>query len=135
MRSLDFDPTGKILSEAVRLLLIHYKGDTSDSVWNYVLEGRERRQGVIALLEDEKVIACVLYEMAIQKKGDSERKVILLRAMQGVSDNLRVAWKSYFAEFKLFAKSNGCDYVIIHGRPAWLRLGWDVHYVVVGTEI
>lgn len=135
MRTLVFDPTDEILSQAVQLLLIHYKGDTSDSVWDYALQGRERKQGVIALLEDDKVIACVLYEMAIQMQDASERKVILLRALQGVSDNLRVAWKSYFEEFKSFAKSNGCDYVIIHGRPAWIRLGWNVHYVVVGREI
>lgn len=134
-RYLVFDPTGEKQSQALRLLLEFYEGDTSEATWAITLQGTEQQQGVVALIEKDTVIAACLYEMAIQIHKDTTRKVVLLKAMKGVSDSLRIRWKLHMSEFEEFARARKCDYIVIQGRAAWLRLNWETIHVWVGRSL
>lgn len=129
-----FDPQGELLAQSARILLDFYDGDPRP-IEQFGLKGTEQKQGVIALVEGDTVIAACIYEMAIQEHNGGTRKVVLLRAMKGISDSLRVRWKLHLTEFQEFARSQNCEYAIIQGRAAWLRLNWDTIQVVVGTSL
>lgn len=134
-RHLEYDPQGEKKSTALRLLLDFYDGDTTEETWRNSLKGTDLKQGIVVLVESEKVLAACIYEMATQGEGDEAKRVVLLKTMKGVSDSLRIRWKFHMTEFEQFARDQKCDYIIIQGRPAWLRLDWKVLHVWVGRSL
>lgn len=124
---LEFDPEGEKKSQAIQLLLKLFGNSTTDETWRNALRGRNEKQGLVVIVRGKEVLAACIYETAEQ----DEKKVILLRSMQGKSDSIGVNWKAHMTEFEAYAKASGCTDIIIHGRTAWLRLGWETIFVAV----
>lgn len=134
-RKLDFTISeGTRAAQAVVLLKEHF-GELTPERLRMILTGKDAKQGYVAIVEGDTVLAVAVYETAIADDGN---KPILLRAMQGTTDTIHAAWGDHLEEFITWAKTQGCTSLTIQGRPFWARLlrkGWTMDSVIVSRPL
>lgn len=81
----------------------------------------------LAVDQDQRIVAAMLTQLFVMRSGT------LCKMMECGGERLR-EWKHLRLQIEEYAKREGCDRVVVEGRPGWARILNDYKVIAVTLE-